>query len=528
VLLAAVGLLLLIACANVAHLLLTRAVERRAELALRRALGAGSGRLTRLVTTEAFLLVFVGGVCGVVLAAFLVRVAQPTLAALLPRARDISLDWPVLGAATLATAVTGLVFGFVPAWRVMRGDVTDALNVSSRIQSDRSHAALRRGFVVGQFALASVLVTAAVLLSESLARMTRVDPGFRTDHLLMMGVTVPAGVSGQEARVAFFRRLVEQVSAVPGVTSAALGWNLPLRPAAGGPGMEVSATPESVLAAGRAHWRIATPGYFPTLGIPLLRGRLFDEGEREIPNGFRAVILSESLARRLWPAGDPLGRRVWLGNGQVRTVVGVVGDVHQTTIADGLTPTMYMPTTWVFPATNMLLVRTAAPPSNLAGAIRRAVRQVDPRQTLFDMQTMDDYVRASLAQPRLNATLIGAFALLALGLGAIGVGGVVAQIVSSRRSELAIRMALGGGRSRIVRDVAASGIRLCIVGLAVGLAMAVAIGRAASSLLYQARPGDPGILALVGTILLIVATIACLVPALRVARIDPAVALRGE
>jgi putative ABC transport system permease protein len=240
------------------------------------------------------------------------------------------------------------------------------------------------------------------------------------------------------------------------------------------------------------------------------------------------VILSESLARRLWPAGDPLGRRVWLGNGQVRTVVGVVGDVHQTTIADGLTPTMYMPTTWVFPATNMLLVRTAAPPSNLAGAIRRAVRQVDPRQTLFDMQTMDDYVRASLAQPRLNATLIGAFALLALGLGAVGVGGVVAQIVSSRRSELAIRMALGGGRSRIVRDVAASGIRLCIVGLAVGLAMAVAIGRAASSLLYQARPGDPGILALVGTILLIVATIACLVPALRVARIDPAVALRGE
>jgi predicted lysophospholipase L1 biosynthesis ABC-type transport system permease subunit len=293
--------------------------------------------------------------------------------------------------------------------------------------------------------------------------------------------------------------------------------------------MEVAAAPESVRSAGRAHWRIATPGYFSTIGIPLLRGRLFLDGEREDPKGFRAVIVSQSLAARLWPDHeDPIGRQVWLGNGHVRTVVGIVGDVHQRSLAEGITPTMYMPTAWVFPATNVLLVRTAGTPADMADAIRRAVRGVDPRQTLFDLQTMDEYVSATVAQQRLNATILGAFALLALSLGAVGVGGVVAHSVSARRPELAVRMALGGRASRIVRDVAATGIRLCVYGLVLGLVVAVVAARAAASLLFDVRPGDPATFVIVGVVLLVVAMIACLVPALRVTRIDPAVALRGQ
>ncbi len=528
-LLAAVGLLLLVACSNVAHLLLTRAAERGPELAMRRALGAGTARLTRQLATETLLVAVVGAACGVALAAGLVQLAQPTLAALLPRAQNISLDLPVLAAALLVTVATAAIFGLFPIWRVMRADVTDGLRTGGRVQSDRRHASLRRGFVVGQFAVASVLVVGAALLTQSVVRMTRVDPGFRTDHLLITGVTTPAGVTGQDARAAFFRQLVDHVSAVPGVVSAGLGWNLPLRPGAGGPGMEVSTTQEAVRSAGRAHWRIATPGYFPTMGIPLVRGRLFYEGEREIPNGFRAIIVSESLARRLWPATEePLGQQLWLGNGQVRTVVGIVGDVYQNSLADGITPTMYMPTSWVFPATHMLLVRTAGDPANMTGAIRQAVRSLDPRQTLFDTQTMEEYVGATLAQPRLNAMLLGAFAALGLILGAVGVAGVVAQTVSSRRPELAVRLALGGRAARIVREVAVSGVRLCVYGLVLGFASAIVMARAASSLLFEVRPGDPATFAVVGIVLLAVATCACILPALRVTRIDPAIALRGD
>jgi putative ABC transport system permease protein len=528
-LLAAVALLLLVACANVAHLLLTRAADRRPELAMRRALGAGSVRLTRQVATEAMLLVFAGGLCGVALAFVLVRATQPTLATLLPRARDISLDLPVLATALVATLVTGLLFGLIPVWRLMRSDIADVGGVSSRVRSDRVQIRLRRGFVVGQFAIASILIAGAALLSESLVRMMRVDPGFRTDHLLLVGVTTPGGVSGQDGRVAFFKRLVDHVSDVPGVVSAAVGWNLPLRPGAGGPGMEVSATPEAVLAAGRAHWRIATPEYFPTLGIRLLRGRLFEEAEREVIGGFRAIILSETLAARLWPPSeDPLGRQVWLGNGQVRTVVGVVADVHQTTIADGVTPTMYMPTSWVFPATNTLIVRTAGPPAAMTDAIRSAVRTVDPRQTLFDMQTMEDYVSATMSATRLNATLVGAFAAVALLLGAVGVAGVVAHGVSQRRAELAVRMALGGAPVRIVRELAAGGVRLCVYGLVIGFGGAMALSRVASSLLFDVHPSDPAVVAEVGAVLLAVALLACILPASRAARIDPATALRGD
>lgn len=530
VLLTAVGLLLLVACANVANLVLTRATERRGELALRRALGAGSARLMRLVVTESLVLAAVGGACGVLLAAILVRVARPTLASMLPRAWDLSLDLPVFGAACVATLTTGLTFGVIPAWRVMRGDVTDALRATGRVLSDRLHARLRQGFVVGQFCLATMLVISAALLAQSVIRLMRVDPGFRTDHLLIASISVPAArYANQESRAAFYRQVVDALGALPGVTSVGLISSAPLRP--GGSGMEVGPTQASLgsPSARRAHWRIATPGYFQTMGTPLLRGRLFERDERETPGGFRPVIVSESLARRLWPDGaDPSGRSVWLGNSQMRTVIGVVGDVHQTGLADGITPTMYMPTSWTFTATMALVIRTAGEPASMATAVRQAVRSLDPQQPLFDLRTMEDRFRAGAAQQLLNASLLGVFSLLALVLGSVGVAGVVAHIVAHRRPELAIRMALGGQAAHVVREVAAGDIRLCLYGLFIGLAGALALSRMLSSLLFGVRAADPTIFGAVGLALFGVAIVSCWLPALRVTRIDPAQVLRGE
>jgi putative ABC transport system permease protein len=528
-LLAGVALLLLVACANVANLVLARAAERGSELALRRALGAGRARLTRQFATESLLLAAVGGASGMLLAAIVVRVAQPTLAPMLPRAWSLSLDLPVLGAAVLGTATTGLAFALIPVWRAMRGDVTEALRPTGRVLSDQSHARVRRGFVVAQISLATMLVIGAALLAQSVIRLMRVEPGFRTDHLLTAGIGLSAGTyPNQESRTAFFRRLIEAVSSVTGVTAVGVVSHIPLRPGAGGPGMEVAPTQASLASARRAHWRIATSGYFQAIGIRLLRGRLFETDERETPGGFRAVIVSESLARRLWPdETDPIGRQVWLGNGQVRTVIGVVGDVHQTGLANGMTPTMYMPPSWVFLTTNVLVVRTAGEPASMASAIRDAVHRVDPQQALFNVRTMDDHLRASAARERLNATLLGAFALLALAVGSVGVAGMVAHAVAQRRPELAVRMALGARASRVMREVVSDGIRLCLYGLVIGLAGAVTLGRALSSFLFGVRPDDPTIFSVAGLTLFTVALAACCLPALRVIRIDPATELRN-
>ncbi len=531
ILMAAVGLLLLVACANVANLVLTRAIERRGELALRRALGAGNARLTRQVATESLVLAAAGGASGVLLAYVVVRAARPALASMLPRAWSLSLDLPVLVTALAMTVVTGLLFALIPAWRAMRHDVTDALRMTGRVLSDRSSAKLQQTFVVGQFCLATMLVIGAALLTHSLMRLMRVDPGFKTDHLLMTTINLSSGsYPTQESRGAFYRRLTEAVSAIPGVASVGFVSRTPVRPG-GGTGMEIGTTQASIGSplARRAHWRIATPAYFGTLGVRLLRGRLFEIDEPDTRGGFRPVILSEALVRRLWPGGDdPIGRRVWLANGQMRTVIGVVSDVHQTGLADGRTPTMYMPTSWVFLSTMTLVVRTTGEPGSMAPAVRQAVRRLDPQQPVFEVHTMDAQVRASAAQSRLTASLLGAFALLALVLGAVGVAGVVSYAVARRQSELAMRMALGAQASRVMREVAAHGIRLCFYGLATGLAGALALRHALSSLLFAVRSDDLTTFATVAMTLAAVALMACWLPASRVTRIDPATVLRGE
>ena len=529
-LLAAAGLLLLVACANVANLVLTRALARGPELSLRRALGASTTRLARQVLTESLVLAAAGGACGVLAAAVAVRVSRTALVLTLPRVSELSLDVQTLAAACVATAVTGVACALVPAFRGTTGDLADGLRAGGRASFDRSHARFRQAFVVGQFCVATMLVTAAVLVAQSLQRLMDVDPGFRSDRLLVTSISLPARYANMQSRNVFYHQLIQALAVEPGVESVGMVSRTPLAPG-GGSGMEVSTTAGSAdsLQGERAHWRTATSNYFRTMGIPLVRGRLFDSEQPDKANGFRPLIVSESLARRLWPNGeDPIDRRVWLGNGQTRTVVGVVRDVHQGSLADGVIPTMYMPTSWVVTGTMALVVRTTGDPTSMARVVGDAVRRLDSEVPLFDVRTMENQIDRTTTQSRLNAGLLGAFALLALVLGLVGVASVVTHTVSMRRPELAVRMALGASASRVVREVATNGIKLCVYGVVAGLAASWAFGRAMSSLLFDVRANDPLILGGVALALFLVAVVACGLPALRVTRVDPAAVLHGE
>lgn len=530
-LLTAAGLLLVVACANVANLMLTRGLSRAPELALRTALGAGRTRLARQILTESLVLVTVAGACGVLLAVAAVRVSGSALASTLPRSWDLSLDLPMLAAALVATAVTGIAFALIPAWRGSSGNTADELRVGTRASIDKAHARLRQGFVVLQFCLATVLVTAAVLVAGSLQRMMRVDPGFSPQRLLIASISLPPTRYDADGRNAFYQRLIERLSGTAGVPSFGLISRIPLTPG-GGTTMGVSAMPSSVGSSHgeQVHWRIATPGYFAAMRIPLVRGRLFEmSSQRETPNSFRPLLLSESLARRLWPNGeDPIDRQVFLGNGQVRTVVGIVGDVHQGSLADGTTPTMYLPTSWTATVTMDLVVRTATEPETVARLVRDAVRGIDPQVPIFDVRTMKTQIDSTTIGSRINASLLGAFALLALVLGLVGVAGVVAHTVTLRRPELAIRMALGATAPRVVRQVATNGVKLCLYGLLAGLAGASVLVRILSHLLFDVHANDPIVLGGVALALFLAAALASLLPAMRAARVEPAALLRGE
>ena len=527
VLLAAVGLLLLVACANVANLVLTRATARAPELALRRALGASAARLTRQVLTESLVLAAIGGVAGIALAFAALQVARLTLADALPRVSALALDIPVLVFAIAVTLITGVAFGLIPAWRVLRADVVDALRPAGRVVSERSQARLRHAFVVGQFCLATMLVIGATLLAKSLARLVSVDVGFRADRVIVASISPSSDKYPDPDRAgAFYLRVADEVRALPGVTSVGLAstppfgsfWSSmetgPTRPSAG--------LPESL----RADWRIVTSDYFGALDVPLRRGRVFADAD---PESLRPIVLSESIVQRLWPAGaDPIGQSVWLGNGQVRTVIGVVGDVHQRTLNAGRTPTMYLPTTWTWWPTMTLVVRTAGEPAQTMSSLREVVRRIDPAQAVFDVRTMSAQMRTTAAQSRLNAGLLGLFAALALALGAVGVAGTLADAVARRRAELALRMALGATGPRVVREVATRGLALCACGLALGLIGALWLGRGLAGLLFGVTAHDPVAFGGVACALMAVAALACWLPASRVTRIDPATALRGD
>jgi predicted permease len=523
VLMVAVGLLLVVACINVANLLLARASSRVQEFGIRQALGAGRGRLVRQLATESLVLASAGGALGLFIAWLGVEGLRAILPGNVPRATELSLDFPVLAAAVVLTFVTGLAFGLVPAWVTSRLDVQTSLRQGRGAAAGSGRLRLRQALVAGEFALATMLVGSAGLLLASFQRLQTVDLGFQPQNVLTARISLPEA-RYRERSLAFQRGLERELGAIPGVQAAGITRNVPL----GSNGGEMSVGPADGPSGAEqtisVEFQMATRGYFQALRIPLRRGRLFDERDHA-PT--RSTLLSEGLVQRLWPDGrDPIGRQVRFGDNSPFTVVGVVGDVRQVALTEDPAPVAYVPS-WLL-RDFYVVMRAPGEPTQLAAVLRRVVARLDPAQPVFAVRTLEDLLDADSARHRLNAFLTGSFALLALALGAVGVAGVVSYSVSRRTPEMAVRMALGATPQRVVRAVTAGGLRMCLLGLLAGLAGASALGRAMAGLLYQVRPDDPGIFGITAGVLLGAALLASWLPARRIARIDPVVALRQE
>ena len=523
--LAAVFLLLLVAATNVANLQIARAVGRLREIGVRLALGASRARLVRQMLTENLLLALAGGTLGLALAVAGVRAAAAVLPASIPRRETLAVDLPVLLAAFLCVVLTALITGLLPARMALRSDVQSALQQAGRSNTGGRSPA-RRALVAVQLGLATALVIGAALLTQSLLRLQKVPLGFGDpEHLLTTQITRSVTTNEMLGRNRdFFIALVEEIRALPGVVAAGMSSEIPF-------GFNTTEMP--VLPAERsqnireegiqAQWRIATASYFQTMQIPLRRGRTFEEGRE--PR--QSMILSEGLARRLWPDGrDPIGRQVVLGNRQTYTIVGVAGDVRQVELAEDPTPTMYMSTSWYLWPTMTLVVRTRTEPESLAPSVRRVVRRLDPYQPVSEFQTLRSAISANAATPRLNTVLVASFAVLALVLAAVGVAGVVGYSVGQRTRELAVRLALGSSPGQAVRHVMRGGLAMCGLGILCGLGAALALGRTLSSVLYGVVAHDARTLLVSAAALFAAAALACWLPARRATRISPSLTLR--
>jgi len=526
-LLGAVGLVVLIACGNVANLMLVRASVRAKELAIRTAMGAGRARLIRQMLVESVMLAIAGGATGLLLAYAAIPPLQTLSAGEIPRVENVTIDAGVL-VFTLATSVlTGVIFGLVPAWQALRTNLNDVLKEGGRTASGGGRW-LRNALVVSEVAISIVLLVGASLLLRSFARVTSVDPGFRAENVLSFRVSLPASVYPQDQnRTAFFKRLLERIEAQASALSAGAVQTLPMR---GGYFLSVTVQGRPAPAPGEeasATYRAVSSRYFETLGIPLLRGRGFTE--RDFEGGPLVAIVDEAFVRRHFPDQDPIGQRLDIGNGtQGNEIVGVVGNVHHFGLDTIAEPTMYSPFTQDPFSTMWVVVRTTGDPLQLAATMRGAVREIDPTLPAYSMVALAEVVSESVAQRRFSTLLLGLFAGVALFLAAVGLYGVLSYTVSQRTQEMGLRMALGAQRGHLLRLVVSQGMRLAFLGVALGLAGALALARTVAVMLYEVTPFDPVSYGATAAVLLGIAVLACYVPARRATRVDPLIALRYE
>ena len=529
VLLGAVACVLLVACANVGSLLLARAAGRRREMAIHTALGAGRTRLLRGLFAEAALLALLGGVMGVALASWSFDLLLALLPADWPRLSDPQLDGSVLAFALGATLLTALIAGLAPAVHLTLADLGAALREGGRTPgSTPARPRLRQALVVGQVAASLVLMAGAGLLAQTLWRLQRVDPGFNPHGLLAAAIYLPDTRYPDDPRqVAFFADLLERARRLPGVLSAGAVTTLPLSPAGIDHDMPFSVEGQVTPAAEEADFRIASPGYFRTLGTPLLSGREFEERDDASAPG--VAIVNRTFAERFL-AGEPsLGRRVRLGQrGRPYEVVGVVGEVRHRALDRAPRPELYVSYRQMQYGSMTVLLRTAGDPSVLAAPLKREVLALDPGQPLTSLSTMDALLSDSLSARRFQALLLGSFAATALALSALGLYGLLAHSVRQRTPEIGVRMALGARPADVVRLIVRGGLGLAALGVALGLAGALAATRVLDGLLFQVPTRDPLTLAAAGALLLAIALLACALPARRASRIDPARALRCE
>jgi len=531
ILLGAVGFVLVIACANVANMLLARALQRGREIAVRAALGASRGRIVRQLLTESFLLAAIGAIAGVVLAHWGTRSLLAANPGVLPRASDVRVDLTVLAFSSVVAVVTGLVFGLAPSLWATRSDLHETLKEGGRSgTSGVLRQRLRGLLVVAELALALMLLVGAGLLLRSFARLQNVHPGFDSRSTLTLAAVLPRAKYSEPSRVVgFFEAARERLASLPGVESAALTSIVPL---SGGDELY------SIEFEGRARvpgadnpsalYFVVSPGYFRTMRIPLRAGRDFDPRDRD--GALRVAVISESFAQRHFRGENPIGQRIRIGRNSriIREIVGVVGDVKLYGLEDRSTPQVYEPFAQ-FPEGGMnFVLRTSVDPLSLGAAARKQVQAIDPDQPVTALQSLDGILADSVALPRFRTLLLGVFAAVALLLAAVGLYGVMSYSVVQRRQEIGIRMALGAGRSTVLGLVLRQAMALAACGVALGVAGAFPLSKVTETLLFEVEPRDLPTFAAVPAALLLVALAAAIIPAWRATRVDPIEALRYE
>jgi putative ABC transport system permease protein len=543
ILVGAVGLVLLIACANVSSLLLARAAGRRKEIAVRAALGAGRGRLVRQLMTESALIALLGGTVGVTLAAWGVELIAKTNLISVPRLGQISLNVTALLFTMGVSLVAAILFGLAPAAQVSRLDLNHALREEGRgVVVSAGGARIQRALVVSEVALAVMLVIAAGLLLRSFDRLLRIDPGFNVKNLLSVNIDLPASRYQDNPRVtAFYDSLLERVRALPGVVSAAATSGAPLTGWYGDTIFQIEGRPDNngVVdqsippdrnAYGHFYFWQVTPDYFKTMGIALRQGRALQPSDDA--NAPPVVVINETMARSFWPNESPLGKRIRLFgatlNEPLTEIVGVVRDVALHQLNEETQPEAYYSQAQGPARTMSLVVRTATDPLALASAVRREAHALDSAAPVFDVRAAEQTLGQTVAQPRFNLILLGLFALVALSLAAVGIYGVLANAVRQRTHEMGVRLALGARPGAVFRLVIRQGMGLAGVGIGIGLSGAFALTRYLESLLYEVKPADPLTFGGVVLLLLGVALLACWIPARRATKVDPIVALRCE
>jgi putative ABC transport system permease protein len=535
VLMGAVAVVLLIACANVANLLLARSSARQKEIAIRTALGASRGRVVRQLLTEALLLSMTAAVTGTLLSFWGINAMlslSHTMSASLPRAYEIGVDLGVLGFTAAIALLTSVIFGLTPALRASKINLRESLKEGSGALSGGQRSNVRNLLVISEVALSLVLLIGAGLMIKSLARLLKVDPGFKPDNTVTMHIPLPGSkYPSASQQIAFFREVTHRIEALPGVQSVGLISSAPLSGGvyAGGCSIEgrVATSETDNLVADR---RMISPEYFSALGIPLLKGRGFTDRDDQAATG--VVIVSESWARRFLPYEDPIDKRIKLGGRDSTrpwlSIVGIAGDVRDTALESEARPCVYIPYPQ-FPSSGMtLVVRAAFDPKLLISGIRDKVWAVDKDQPVTDVKTMDQYLAASVSPRRFNALLLAIFAGVGLVLAAVGLYGVISYSVSQRTREIGIRMALGASHKSLLRLVVGQGVILTLIGVAIGVIASFFLTKFIATLLFGVSATDPITFIAISVLLIGVSIVASLVPARRAMKVDPMVALRYE
>jgi putative ABC transport system permease protein len=528
ILLAAVGLVLVILCANLAGLLLARAGARRREIAIRTALGASRGRIVRHLLVETAILAGAGGTAGLLAGSWALALLRSSVESL-PRGTEARLDLAALGFTFAVSALTGLAFGLFPAFQAARPDIARSLEAGGRSGSlDSGRRRILRGIVVGECLLAGVLLVGAGLLAKSFWRLTRVDPGLKPDNVLSLSVTIPdERYPKQEQQEAYRAEILRRLRALPGVRAVGASKTMPGKGGGEPYAFFVDGRPEAEArikpAAGTF---IVMPGYFAALGIPLRAGRGFEEGDLE--HRRQVLVVSESIAREAWPGRSAVGQTLRIGPRSNFEVIGVAGDVRQEGLERRPGGAIYVPSTFFPRSTFKAFLRTSGDPSALASAARAAIWSVDRDQPISGVATLPQVFSDSVARPRFFMLLLVGFGAAALSLSALGLYGTLSYGIRQRRREIGIRMALGAGRRDVLRLVLGEGARLSLLGVALAVPAALALSRLMAGLLFEVRPADLSVLALVALFLLAVAAAASWFPARRAARTDPSTALRQD